>query len=378
MFFGDSLMKKIKIALATTALFWPALVHAQDRLDAGTAATTAGQGRGEVAADSSPTTLAGAGLADAGDSAGDELESLPLASADSEVEDALSEFHRQMKDMFVTQADMGDLIIEYPEMEMQVSSVKFRDVQQLDARGNPLPSNRVMETQQATLTLNMTWQDVLDADLGVDGTRSAVLQLTAARHPILLEKLKAADESKKELILTALRKNYEAHYAIETWWRNKKLAALEEQMAALRMGIDQRNDNQAKYVDAAVTIARLHSDGVSAAPPIPSSGQPQQRMGFGVPVQPSPYYPGNAGGSNSFSSPPSGSYPPASSNQTTFDSPPTYQPESRLPPTAPSRGSYPNNPSSSSSGASGLPSLSESWDERRGSNSVNQSRYESY
>ncbi len=147
---------------------------------------------------------------------------------------------------------------------------------------------------EVTVRRPVTVHIASDADLETlnlpdDGKRAAVLTLTARRHAGLLEELKKAetDEEKKEAEI-ALRENYQKHYAIETWWRQQKLKKLEEELAALKAQVQKRVDSEEKYVEAAMTIAQLHIDGVSITPPVPAA--PTQSSGSVPRGVYSPYY----------------------------------------------------------------------------------------
>lgn len=123
--------------------------------------------------------------------------------------------------------------------------------------------------QTAMLSLDA---DLASIDLPPDGKRMAVLTITARRHQGLVKALKDAktDEEKTEAE-AALRENYQEHYAVETWWRQQRLTALEEQLAKLKAQVQTRTEAEEKYVDAAMTIAKLHVDGVSITPPVPAA-----------------------------------------------------------------------------------------------------------
>jgi hypothetical protein len=126
----------------------------------------------------------------------------------------------------------------------------------------------VAKTETAHVALN---GDLDALDLPPDGKRAAVLAITAARHDGLLEKLKGAEgDEEKETAFELLTDNYVRHYAIETWWREQKLADLEKKLKELRDQVKQRNDSQEKSVTAAMTIAQLWADGIGIAPPKPT------------------------------------------------------------------------------------------------------------
>ncbi len=126
----------------------------------------------------------------------------------------------------------------------------------------------VFETRSAEIDKD---DDLKQLDLPPEGKRAAVLAVTAARHAGLLDNLKAAKtpEEKEEHSL-ALKENYTEHYAIETWWREQKLAELEARLKELRAQVTQRQESEEKYVAAAMTIAELWADGIGITPPTPS------------------------------------------------------------------------------------------------------------
>jgi hypothetical protein len=126
----------------------------------------------------------------------------------------------------------------------------------------------VVQTRAARFDIEA---DLKKLDIPPEGKRAAVLAVTAARHPGLLEKLKAAKTpEEKESCSKALKENYTEHYAIETWWREEKLAQLEARLSVLREQVSQRQDSEEKYVAAAMTIAELWADGIGITPPTPS------------------------------------------------------------------------------------------------------------
>ena len=128
----------------------------------------------------------------------------------------------------------------------------------------------VREAQSAQIPIDANLDEL---DLPPDGKRAAVLAVTAARHEDLLQKLKAAedDEEKTKEAAEALKTNYTEHYAIETWWREQRLAELEERLKEMRDQVEQRQAAQEKYVEAAMTIAELWAQGIAIAPPKPGS-----------------------------------------------------------------------------------------------------------
>lgn len=110
--------------------------------------------------------------------------------------------------------------------------------------------------------------DLSKIDLPGDGTRIGVQAVTAARHNKLLQALKEAkSESEKEDAAKKLEENYRAHYAIETDWRMKRLAELEKRLEEMRSQVKERADSENKYVEAAMTLAKLHAQGIAAEPP---------------------------------------------------------------------------------------------------------------
>lgn len=141
---------------------------------------------------------------------------------------------------------------------------------------------REVRTDRIAVDVNLD-----ELDLPPDGKRAAVLAITAARHEGLLTQLKEAegDEKKKEAA-EALQANYTEHYAIETWWREQRLAELEERLEELRAQVKQRQDSEEKYVTAAMTIAELWADGIAIAPPKPGSAP--EYSGSVAPIYPGP------------------------------------------------------------------------------------------
>lgn len=91
----------------------------------------------------------------------------------------------------------------------------------------------VREVQSIEINVDANLDEL---DLPADGKRSAVLAVTAARHEGLLQKLKEAqdDEEKKNEAADELKTNYTEHYAIETWWREQRLAELEKRLKEMR------------------------------------------------------------------------------------------------------------------------------------------------
>jgi len=134
---------------------------------------------------------------------------------------------------------------------------------------------RVVQTKRITreartVQINID-DDLKKHDLPPDGKRAAVLAITAARHTRLLDDLKAAKTpEEKKLCSEALKENYTEHYAIETWWREQKLANVEARLAELRAQVTQRQESEERYVAAAMTIAELWADGIGITPPAPS------------------------------------------------------------------------------------------------------------
>ena len=141
----------------------------------------------------------------------------------------------------------------------------------------------VKEVQSSQMDLDTNLDEL---DLPPDGKRAAVLAVTAARHEDLLQKLKAAedDEEKTKEAAEALKTNYTEHYAIETWWREQRLAELEKRLKEMRDQVQQRQAAQEKYVEAAMTIAELWAQGIAIAPPKPGSAPEHGPMALPVPA----------------------------------------------------------------------------------------------
>ncbi len=194
--------------------------------------------------------------------------------------------------MFVGGSDMPNQVSdENPFVE--VHYVVERPVtKQISQGGKVVKVTRyVREVRSKRVAVDANLEEL---DLPPDGKRAAVLAVTAARHEGLLKKLKEAesDEEKKEAA-DALKTNYTEHYAIETWWREQKLAELEERLTELREQVQQREESQEKYVDAAMTIAELWAEGIAIAPPKPNSAPEYGNTATpNIPVLPPPG-PGN-------------------------------------------------------------------------------------
>ena len=110
--------------------------------------------------------------------------------------------------------------------------------------------------------------DLAKIDLPDEGKRAGVQAVTAARHIKLLGALKEAKtESEKEEASKKLEDNYRAHYAVETDWRMKRLADLEKRLEEMRAQVKERAGSEDKYVEAAMTLAKLHAQGIVAEPP---------------------------------------------------------------------------------------------------------------
>lgn len=155
--------------------------------------------------------------------------------------------------------------------------ITYTEQRETERGGSDTPQF-VTESKTVTLPLDT---DLDELDLPPNGKRTAVLAVTAARHQELLKKLKEADtEEAKEKAVAALEDNYTRHYAIETWWREQKLAGLEERLAELRAQVEQRREAQTKYVEATMTIAQLWVDGIGIAPPVPRASTDQTPMPY--------------------------------------------------------------------------------------------------
>jgi hypothetical protein len=110
--------------------------------------------------------------------------------------------------------------------------------------------------------------DLTTIDLPEEGKRAGIQAVTAARHIKLLAALKEAKtESEKEEASKKLEVNYRAHYAVETEWRTKRLAELEKRLEEMRAQVKERAGSEEKYVEAAMTLAKLHAQGIIAEPP---------------------------------------------------------------------------------------------------------------
>ncbi|HBE67203.1 MAG TPA: hypothetical protein DDW52_03545, partial [Planctomycetaceae bacterium] len=154
--------------------------------------------------------------------------------------------------------------LQIAPIDVAFPNTEIRGMYQVRKRELP-DSPPVLRTVELAIPLDTDMQEFVKRDLPSEAIRTFVSTVAAQRHPILLQKLRAAKESgEQEKILDAMRSNYEMHYAVECWWRRKKLEELEAQVARLRSQLEQRVDNQAAYVKAAMTIADLYADGVSA------------------------------------------------------------------------------------------------------------------
>jgi hypothetical protein len=145
----------------------------------------------------------------------------------------------------------------------------------------------VLETQSTNIAID---EDLNELDLPAEGKRVAVRAVTAARHHGLLDELKSAKTpEEKEAAGLALKDNYTEHYAIETWWREQKLAELESRLKEIRAQVTQRQESEEKYVAAAMTIAGLWADGIGITPPTPNR-QPLGAVTQPVGRQPQPVW----------------------------------------------------------------------------------------
>ncbi len=132
--------------------------------------------------------------------------------------------------------------------------------------------------------------DLSKIDLPGDGTRIGVQAVTAHRHNKLLQALKEAkSEPEKEDAAKKLEENYRAHYAIETDYRMKRLAELEKRLEEMRSQVKERADSENKYVEAAMTLAKLHAQGIAAEPPGLTIAAPPPR-GYATSSLPTPPY----------------------------------------------------------------------------------------
>lgn len=143
------------------------------------------------------------------------------------------------------------------------------------------PVEKTVHTPQGVEYRNQTFSEVMtlrrairiDSDLDKlelegDGKRAAVQAITAHRHDKLLLSLKEAkSEAEKVQAAKLLEENYRAHYAIETQWRNERITELEKRIAEMRKQVQQRADSEEKYIEAAMTLAKLHAEGIAAEPP---------------------------------------------------------------------------------------------------------------
>ncbi len=105
-------------------------------------------------------------------------------------------------------------------------------------------------------------------ELEGDGKRAAIQAVTAHRHGKLLQALKdAKSEAEKEQAAKKLEANYRAHYASETKWRLDRLAELEKRLEEMRTQVKERAAAEEKFLEAAMTLAKLNAQGIAAEPP---------------------------------------------------------------------------------------------------------------
>ena len=124
--------------------------------------------------------------------------------------------------------------------------------------------------------------DLATIDLPDEGKRAGIQAVTAARHIKLLAAMKdAKTDSEKEEASKKLEVNYRAHYAVETEWRMKRLAELEKRLEEMRAQVKERAGSEEKYVEAAMTLAKLHAQGIIAELPKLNGGFNTQQV-FGT------------------------------------------------------------------------------------------------
>jgi hypothetical protein len=134
--------------------------------------------------------------------------------------------------------------------------------------------------------------DLEKIDLDGDGKRAAIQAITAHRHGKLLQALKdAKSETEKEEAAKKLQENYRAHYASETKWRTDRIAELEKRMEEMRSQVKERAAAEEKFLEAAMTLAKLNAQGIAAEPPQLKASNPSYQGEF----SPQPYYPSNTG-----------------------------------------------------------------------------------
>lgn len=110
--------------------------------------------------------------------------------------------------------------------------------------------------------------DELFKELEGDGKRAAIQAVTTHRHGKLLQALKdAKTEADREQAAKKLEENYRAHYAGETKWRLDRLADLEKRMEEMRTQVKDRAAAEEKFLEAAMTLAKLNAQGIAAEPP---------------------------------------------------------------------------------------------------------------
>ncbi len=189
-----------------------------------------------------------------------------LPSISDTAESALSRFDESDGELdFLVESKAED----FPAEETTMQLVEKATV--IEHGPNGKVERPFFQTTNATIKLNVNLAEYFKGDLSASAKRTAVLTVAARRHLLLIEQLKEAKPgSEQDKVLEALRKNYAMHYGVECWWRKQKLDELESQVAELKTKLKQRVDSQEAYVKAAMTIADLYADGVSAPPPVPA------------------------------------------------------------------------------------------------------------
>lgn len=156
---------------------------------------------------------------------------------------------------------------------LDIRYMKKRPVQEQSTRPDGTIETRTrMVYFEATATIAIPHDEDFDnldkMELEEDAKRAAIQAITAHRHNKLLQALKdAKSETEKEQAAKKLEENYRAHYASETKWRLDQLAELEKRLEEMRMQVKERAAAEEKFLEAAMTLAKLNAQGIAAEPP---------------------------------------------------------------------------------------------------------------
>lgn len=156
-------------------------------------------------------------------------------------------------------------------------------------------------TEMVAIPSDADFENLDKVELEGDAKRAAIQAITAHRHSKLLQALKdAKSETEKEQAAKKLEENYRAHYASETMWRLDRLAELEKRLEEMRTQVKDRAAAEEKFLEAAMTLAKLNAQGIAAEPPqlkgydpyhgetvVPSYGQIPVGTSVSYPTEPS-------------------------------------------------------------------------------------------